>query len=129
VTRFLRAWLRFRGPGRFLCKQDDFAEAKAVLSRGLERFPGSKPLMINWCWTLHLLREWPAALEAWGALSRAHPAEWLAILGGAATLRQMNGLMTQRLCCWRRENSWESIRKVRLIWRGCDRAEGLGGCD
>jgi tetratricopeptide (TPR) repeat protein len=79
----------FHLAGSALMRSQRLADAKEVLRRGLERFPGSKPLMIDWCSTLHLLREWPEALKAWGALSRANPTEWVAILGGAATLRQM----------------------------------------
>ncbi len=45
--------------------------------------------MIDLGWTLHHLKAWPEALEAWGALSRSYPTEWLGILGGAATLRQL----------------------------------------
>jgi tetratricopeptide (TPR) repeat protein len=79
----------FQGPVSFLVQAKRFAEARGLLGRGLERFPGDRRLMIDLAWTLHHLKAWPEALEAWGALSRAHPTEWLGILGGAATLRQL----------------------------------------
>jgi tetratricopeptide (TPR) repeat protein len=79
----------FQGPSSFLVQAKRCTEARRLLGRGLERFPGNRRLMIDLGWTLHHLKAWPEALEAWGALSRAHPTEWLGILGGAATLRQL----------------------------------------
>jgi hypothetical protein len=53
----------FQQPSSFLMQARRLAEAKAVVSRGLERFPGDRRMMVDLAWTLHQLGEFPEALD------------------------------------------------------------------
>jgi tetratricopeptide (TPR) repeat protein len=77
------------GAARSLREGGRYAEADALLTEALERFPGDPAPRAEHAWVAQVARDWPEAVRRWDETRRRHPDQPVGFTAAAVALREM----------------------------------------
>ena len=88
-SRFPSQPVGYSASGALLRRLGRTAEANAILSEGVSKFPNNERVAAEYAWIAHVSGDWPEADRRWTALRQQCPSALEAYHGGGAVLRYL----------------------------------------